>query len=74
MGGREDRGRWTLVAVCATTFMLLVDITIVNVALPSVQRELDASLTGLPDPSPLFAVFDVFVDDKAGKLFTEFEN
>jgi EmrB/QacA subfamily drug resistance transporter len=39
--------RWTLVAVCATTFMLLVDITIVNVALPSVQRQLDASLTGL---------------------------
>ena len=45
--GEGDRGRWTLVAVCATTFMLLVDITIVNVALPSVQRELDASLTGL---------------------------
>src|SRR5947199_9864594 len=39
--------RWTLVAVCATTFMLLVDITIVNVALPSIQRSLHASLTGL---------------------------
>lgn len=26
-----------------------------------------ASLTGLPDPSPLFGVFDVFVDDKAAK-------
>src|SRR5262249_42892253 len=39
--------RWTLVAVCATTFMLLVDITIVNVALPSIQRRLHASLTGL---------------------------
>src|SRR4051812_31595523 len=45
--GVAGRGRWTLVAVCATTFMLLVDITIVNVALPSIQRELDASLTGL---------------------------
>jgi EmrB/QacA subfamily drug resistance transporter len=43
----SSKSRWTLVAVCATTFMLLVDITIVNVALPSVQRELDASLTGL---------------------------
>jgi sugar lactone lactonase YvrE len=32
-----------------------------------------ASLTGLPDPSPLFAVFDVYVNDKAGKMFTEFE-
>jgi EmrB/QacA subfamily drug resistance transporter len=39
--------RWTLIAVCATTFMLLVDITIVNVALPSIQRSLGASLTGL---------------------------
>jgi sugar lactone lactonase YvrE len=28
-----------------------------------------ASLTGLPDPSPLFAIFDVYVKDKAGKLF-----
>ncbi len=28
-----------------------------------------AHLTGLPDPSPLFAVFDVFVDDKPGRLF-----
>jgi len=28
-----------------------------------------ASLTGLPDPSFLFAVFDVYVNDKAGKLF-----
>ena len=39
--------RWTLIAVCATTFMLLVDITIVNVALPSIQRQLHAGLTGL---------------------------
>ncbi|HEY4349078.1 MAG TPA: MFS transporter [Gaiellaceae bacterium] len=39
--------RWTLVAVCTTTFMLLLDITIVNVALPSIQRDLNASLTGL---------------------------
>ena len=47
MPDSRNRGRWTLVAVCATTFMLLVDITIVNVALPSVQRQLHASLTGL---------------------------
>src|ERR1043166_5932246 len=39
--------RWTLVAVCTTTFMLLLDITVVNVALPSIQEQLDASLTGL---------------------------
>src|ERR1700758_4332062 len=47
MGGGGTASRWTLIAVCATTFMLLVDITIVNVALPSVQRQLHASLTGL---------------------------
>jgi EmrB/QacA subfamily drug resistance transporter len=39
--------RWTLVAVCTTTFMLLLDITIVVVALPSIQRRLHAGLTGL---------------------------
>src|SRR5262249_51132251 len=43
----ESNRPWTLIAVCMTTFMLLVDITIVNVALPSIQRNLDASLTGL---------------------------
>jgi EmrB/QacA subfamily drug resistance transporter len=39
--------RWTLVAVCTTTFMLLLDITVVNVALPNIQEQLHASLTGL---------------------------
>jgi EmrB/QacA subfamily drug resistance transporter len=38
---------WTLLAVCVATFMLLVDVTIVNVALPSIQRDLHASLTSL---------------------------
>ena len=39
--------RWTLLAVCMATFMLLLDITVVNVALPDIQRELDASFTDL---------------------------
>jgi EmrB/QacA subfamily drug resistance transporter len=38
---------WTLIAVCVATFMLLLDITIVNVALPSIQSDLDASLSSL---------------------------
>jgi MoxR-like ATPase len=42
-----DRRRWTLVAVCVTTFMLLLDITVVNVALPRIQSSLSAGLTGL---------------------------
>ena len=38
---------WTLVAVCVATFMLLLDITVVNVALPDIQKDLDASLSSL---------------------------
>ncbi len=38
---------WTLIAVCTAIFMLLLDITIVNVALPPIQRALHASFTDL---------------------------
>lgn len=42
-----ERKWWTLIAVCVATFMLLLDVTIVNVALPSIQEDLDASLSSL---------------------------
>jgi EmrB/QacA subfamily drug resistance transporter len=42
-----DRKWWTLIAVCIGTFMLLLDVTIVNVALPSMQRALHASFSDL---------------------------
>jgi EmrB/QacA subfamily drug resistance transporter len=42
-----DRKWWTLLAVSVATFMLLLDITVVNVALPSIRRDLDASFTDL---------------------------
>jgi EmrB/QacA subfamily drug resistance transporter len=35
-----DRKWWTLLVVCAATFMLLLDVTIVIVALPDIQRAL----------------------------------
>jgi EmrB/QacA subfamily drug resistance transporter len=38
---------WTLTAVGVAIFMLLLDITIVNVALPDIQHSLDASFTDL---------------------------
>jgi EmrB/QacA subfamily drug resistance transporter len=38
---------WTLVAVCLGTFMLLLDITIVNVALPDIQTSLHSSFSDL---------------------------
>jgi EmrB/QacA subfamily drug resistance transporter len=42
-----ERKWWTLIAVCTGTFMLLLDVTIVNVALPSIQRALNASFSDL---------------------------
>jgi EmrB/QacA subfamily drug resistance transporter len=42
-----ERKWWTLLAVCLGTFMLLVDVTIVNVALPSIQDNLHASFAQL---------------------------
>ncbi len=42
-----DRKWWTLIAVCTAIFMLLLDITVVNVALPSIQRSLHATFSDL---------------------------
>jgi EmrB/QacA subfamily drug resistance transporter len=38
---------WTLLAVSVATFMLLLDITVVNTALPAIQEDLGASFTEL---------------------------
>ena len=42
-----NRKWWTLITVCIGTFMLLLDITVVNVALPRIQAGLKASFTDL---------------------------
>jgi EmrB/QacA subfamily drug resistance transporter len=42
-----QRKWWTLILISLATFMLLLDITVVNVALPDIQRELGASLSSL---------------------------
>jgi EmrB/QacA subfamily drug resistance transporter len=38
---------WTLAAVCVATFMLLLDITVVNVALPDIAKDLHSSFSEL---------------------------
>jgi EmrB/QacA subfamily drug resistance transporter len=42
-----DRKWWTLIAVCVATFMLLLDITVVNVALPDIQQSLHSSFSDI---------------------------
>jgi EmrB/QacA subfamily drug resistance transporter len=53
-GGRRERliteensRWWTLGAMCFALFMIMLDNTVVNVALPSIQRDLQASLQAL---------------------------
>ncbi|GAA5094386.1 MFS transporter [Nocardia iowensis] len=38
---------WTLIGVCVGVFMILLDVTIVNVALPDIQTHFTATLTDL---------------------------
>ncbi len=67
-----ERKWWTLVAVCAAIFMLLLDITIVNVALPSIQHALRASFSDLQwvvDAYALTLATCVLTAGSAGDLF-----
>src|SRR6185312_4090535 len=43
----STRPRWTLAALCLGWFVVIIDATIVNVALPTLARELPASITDL---------------------------
>jgi EmrB/QacA subfamily drug resistance transporter len=43
----DNRRWWTLAAMCFALFMVMLDNTVVNVALPSIQRDLHASISGL---------------------------
>ncbi len=47
MHSNTNRRWWTLGAVCVATFMLLLDITVVNTALPAIQRDLGGSFADL---------------------------
>src|SRR5690349_25101558 len=43
----KNRRWWALVAVALGTFMTYLDNNVVNVALPSIQRDLQLSISGL---------------------------
>jgi EmrB/QacA subfamily drug resistance transporter len=43
----ENRKWWTLAAVSFGLFMIMLDNTVVNVALPAIQRDLGVSISGL---------------------------
>src|SRR3954471_6942727 len=43
----NNRKWWTLAAMCFALFMIMLDNTVVNVALPSIQRDLHASISSL---------------------------
>src|SRR5215471_18599220 len=62
-GHRLHRGKefamrkwWPLAAVCAGAFMLLVDVTIVNVALPDMARALGTTFSDLQWVIDLYAL------------------
>ena len=60
MTSRAQGHKWlTLAAMCFGLFLIMLDNTIVNVALPSIQRELDAS------PSQLESWFTSSAHDAA---------
>jgi len=42
-----NRRWWTLAAMCFALFMIMLDNTVVNVALPSIQKDLGATVSGL---------------------------
>src|SRR5215218_9350745 len=43
----DNRRWWTLGAMCFALFMIMLDNTVVNVALPSIQDDLHSSISGL---------------------------
>src|SRR5438045_8561726 len=43
----DNRKWWTLGAMCFALFMVMLDNTVVNVALPSIQRDLHAQISEL---------------------------
>src|SRR5207248_6219082 len=65
---RVDRKWRALIIVCVAIFMLLLDISVVNVALPDIQRELHTSFTDLQWVVDAYALMLATVMLNAGSL------
>jgi EmrB/QacA subfamily drug resistance transporter len=63
-----DRKWRALIVVCVAIFMLLLDITVVNVALPDIQKELHASFTDVEWVVDAYALMLATVMLNAGSL------
>src|SRR2546423_907177 len=63
-----DRKWRALIVVCVAIFMLLLDITVVNVALPNIRKELHASFTDLQWVVDAYALMLASVMLNAGSL------
>ena len=64
--------KWrALIIVCVAIFMLLLDITVVNVALPSIQRDLHTSLTDLEWVVDAYALMLASCTLNAGSWWTQ---
>ncbi len=46
-GGLDPRRWWSLVAACLATFMSYLDLNIISIAIPTIQRSLHLSVAGL---------------------------
>jgi EmrB/QacA subfamily drug resistance transporter len=47
-GSTNDRRRWLVLAICCSSiFLVVLDISVVSVALPSIARDLHATMSGL---------------------------
>ena len=67
-----ERKWWTLVVVCVGIFMLLLDVTIVNVALPDIEQAFHASLSDLQWVIDAYALTLAALQLTAGSLADRF--
>ncbi len=67
-----ERKWWTLIAACTAVFMLLLDVTIVNVALPDIQQDLGSSFSDLQWVVDAYALMLAALLLTAGALADQF--